>query len=62
MKKINFWKHYPKTKRKKISVSRVTLSNQKKINLRKFGKNYFDGTRAEGYGAIIITQNISKKL
>ena len=62
MKKINFWKHYPKTKRKKISVSRVTLSNQKKINLRKFGKNYFDGTRAVGYGGYHYHQKYFKKI
>ena len=59
--KNQFWKHYPKTKEENICI-RVTLSNQKKINLESLEKTTLMEQEQRVIGDIIITQNISKKL
>lgn len=58
-----FWKLYPISKnRKKVSLNRVKLSVQKKKELRNFGKDYFDGIRAYGYGGYHYNSKYFRKI
>ena len=51
MKKINLLKKLPKPNRKKGQLNRKTKKNLKHIEIsRKYGKDYFDGSRMYGYG------------
>jgi ubiquinone/menaquinone biosynthesis C-methylase UbiE len=48
--KKNFWRLYPKSKRLTQTISRPKISIKEKKRLQKFGKDYFDGNRDQGYG------------
>lgn len=48
MREINLLERYPKTKRN-ISARRLTKDKNRETALR-FGREYFDGTREQGYG------------
>ena len=51
-KEINLLKNYPRAKRN-ISEREKLKSEQDRIIARKFGKEFFDGDRAHGYGGFI---------
>src|SRR3977135_3951947 len=48
MAEVNLLARYPKSKRNLIE--RVCAKDQNRLIARKFGREYFDGTRDQGYG------------
>jgi ubiquinone/menaquinone biosynthesis C-methylase UbiE len=61
-KQINFWKYYPISNRKNISLLRVKVSNKLRKKLQKFPKEYFDGKRAHGYGGYYYNPKFFRKI
>lgn len=45
-----FWNLYPKINSSDIEKKRIFVSKNKRKELQKFGKEYFDGKRIHGYG------------
>ena len=51
MKYIDLLQNYPKTKgREKISKERINVTKEEREIARRFGKEYFDGSRRLGLG------------
>jgi SAM-dependent methyltransferase len=61
-KKIDFWKYYPISNRKNISLLRVKVSNKLRKKLQKFPKEYFDGKREHGYGGYYYNPKFFRKI
>ena len=61
-KQIDFWKYYPISNRKNISLLRVKVSNKLRKKLQKFPKEYFDGKRAHGYGGYYYNPKFFRKI
>lgn len=63
MKITKFWKIYPSTK-KKINILnlRKKVSQKKKKELQKFGREYFDGDRKHGYGGYFYNKKYFRKI
>ena len=58
-----FWKFYPKTSNKNIiAADRVKVSQVTRKKLMKFGKEYFDGDRAHGYGGYYYNKKYFRKV
>tara|TARA_B110001452_G_scaffold122498_1_gene101604 strand:- start:6343 stop:7008 length:666 start_codon:yes stop_codon:yes gene_type:complete len=58
-----FWKLYPISKNRiSVSIKRVKLTTKKRIELRKFGKEYFDGGRTYGCGGYYYKPIFFKKI
>lgn len=58
-----FWKLYPVTKKKNIIVNeRAKVTIKKRKQLQKFGKEYFDGKRAHGYGGYYYNSKYFRKI
>jgi len=58
-----FWKMYPISKnRKSVSMERIKLTKKKRLELRKFGKEYFDGDRTYGCGGYYYKPIFFKKI
>lgn len=58
-----FWKLYPSSKNKfNIISKRVKISERKRSNLMKFGKEYFDGDRKHGYGGYYYNKRFFRKV
>ena len=58
-----FWKLYPvTTKRNIIADDRLKVSKKKRIELQKFGKEYFDGERINGYGGYHYNKKYFRKI
>lgn len=62
-----FWKLYPKIKqRTQIANKRTKVSKKMRVELMKFGKEYFDGSRDHGYGGYYYNKkyfrNVTKEM
>ncbi len=58
-----FWKFYPSSRDKfNIINKRVKISKRKRLNLMKFGKEYFDGDRKHGYGGYHYNKKFFRKV
>jgi ubiquinone/menaquinone biosynthesis C-methylase UbiE len=61
-----FWKQYPKIKRTGIANERIKVTQKTRKLLQKFGKEYFDGDRSNGYGGYYYNKKfffrVAKKL
>lgn len=50
MPEVDLMKRYPKSNRKKLLEDREQVTAEESVFLRTFPKEYFDGTRKQGYG------------
>lgn len=57
-----FWKLYPQSKRSGIEKKRIYVSEKKRQELQKFGKEYFDGKRIHGYGGYYYNKKYFSKI
>ena len=57
-----FWKLYPDLKRSGIEKKRTFVTEKKRKELQKFGKEYFDGKRIHGYGGYYYDKKFFHKI
>ena len=57
-----FWKLYPQSVRSGIIDRRLKITKKKRNQLKKFGKEYFDGDRSLGYGGYYYNSKFLRKI
>lgn len=57
-----FWKLYPSINRSGISSKRIKVTSKKKKELKKFGREYFDGDRSLGYGGYYYNKKFFRRI
>jgi ubiquinone/menaquinone biosynthesis C-methylase UbiE len=62
MRITKFWKLYPITKRTGIEKERIKVNQKTRKLLQKFGKEYFDGDRSNGYGGYYYNKKFFFKI
>ena len=57
-----FWKLYPSINRSGISTKRIKVTSKIKKELKKFGREYFDGDRSHGYGGYYYNKKFFRRI